>query len=190
MLTGVFADVAVTDVAADLARVVHESDPQLAGGGTAPTWLTAVSFATAQDGVVALHHSIVDYTSWPWWYEEVIGGKYFEKPEGDHPASHYKDDVPMVIKPVKGRENHPVVRGVGEIVTVDECYRGMWHAPGVTTLMETVNDLNDRAVVYVGPGANSHAVYIQLGHGSYTHAHPGYRRLVHNAIVWAAGRAR
>jgi type 1 glutamine amidotransferase len=148
------------------------------------------AFVEAGKGVVALHHSIVDYTSWPWWYQEVIGGKYFEKPEGDHPASHYKDDVPMVVKPVKGRENHPVVRGVGEIVTVDECYRGMWHAPGITPLMETINELNDRPVVYIGPGADSHAVYIQLGHGPFTHAHPGYRKLVHNAILWAAGCAR
>jgi type 1 glutamine amidotransferase len=55
-------------------------------------------YVEAGKGVVSLHHAIVDYTSWPWWYEEVIGGKYFEKPEGDHPASHYKDDVPIVVR--------------------------------------------------------------------------------------------
>jgi type 1 glutamine amidotransferase len=145
-------------------------------------------YAEAGKGIVALHHSIVDYTSWPWWYEEVIGGKYFEKSEGAHAASHYKDDVPMVVRPAKGMENHPIVRGLGELVTVDECYRGMWHSPKITVLMETKNDLNDVPVVYIGPNPKMRAVYIQLGHGTYTHQYPGYRALVHNAILWAAGK--
>ncbi len=145
-------------------------------------------YVEAGKGVVALHHSIVDYTSWPWWYEEVIGGKYFEKTVENHPASHYKDDVPMVLHPVKGKQNHPIVRGLGDLVTIDECYRGMWHSPKITVLMETTNELNDVPVVYLGPNPDGHAVYIQLGHGTFTHQHPGYRRLVHNAMLWAAGR--
>jgi type 1 glutamine amidotransferase len=147
-------------------------------------------YVEAGKGVVALHHSIVDYTSWPWWYEQVIGGKYFEKPVGDHTASHYRDDVPMVLRPAPGMENHPIVRGLGELVTVDECYRGMWHSPNIKVLMETTNDLNDRPVVYLGPNPALRAVYIQLGHGPFTHHHPGYQALVHNAILWAAGRTK
>jgi type 1 glutamine amidotransferase len=54
--------------------------------------------------------------------------------------------------------------------------------------METNNELNDRPVVYLGPRANSRVVYIQLGHGAFTHHHPGYRDLVHNAVRWAAGK--
>lgn len=145
-------------------------------------------FVEAGKGVVALHHSIVDYTAWPWWHEEVIGGKYYEKPLGEHAASRYKDDVPMVVKPAKGKAAHPIVRGLGEIVTVDECYRNMWHSPKITVLMETENELNDSPVVYLGPNPNFRAVYIQLGHGSETHRHPGYRRLVENAIRWAAAK--
>ncbi len=144
-------------------------------------------FVHAGKGVVALHHSIVDYTSWPYWHEEVIGGKYYEKPLGDHPASQYKHDEPMVLRPVRGAENHPILRGVGEIVTMDECYRGMWHSPKIQVLMETDNPLNDRPVVYIGPTPGLRAVYIQLGHSTFTHNHPGYRTLVHNAIRWGAG---
>ncbi|MGE5645424.1 MAG: ThuA domain-containing protein [Acidobacteriota bacterium] len=147
-------------------------------------------YVEAGKGVVALHHAIVDYTSWPWWYEQVIGGKYFEKPVEGHTASHYKEGVEMIVRPAKGMENHPIVRGLGELVTEDECYRGMWHAPGIKVLMETGNDLNDRPVVYLGPSPAFRAVYIQLGHDSFTHRHPGYQALVHNAILWAAGRTR
>ena len=145
-------------------------------------------YVEAGGGVVALHHSIVDYTSWPWWHEEVIGGKYYEQPEGAYPASHYKEDVPMVIRLAKGKESHPIARGLGDLVVVDECYKGMWHSPRITVLMETHNECNDVPVVYLGPRPNSRVVYVQLGHGPDTHNHPGYRALVRNAVLWAAGR--
>jgi type 1 glutamine amidotransferase len=148
-------------------------------------------YVEAGKGVVALHHAIVNYTSWPWWHQEVIGGKYFEKPAEGQTASQYKHDMPMTVRPVKGKQNHPVVRGVGEIVTMDEWYRGMWHSPNITPLMEIVdNDWNDKPVVYLGPNPNFKAVYIQLGHDSYTHQHPGYKKLVRNAILWSAGRVK
>ena len=144
------------------------------------------AFVEAGKGVVALHHSIVDYTSWPWWYEEVIGGKYFEQPEATHPASHYREGVPIVARTVPGKQNHPIVRGLGDLVTIDECYQGMWHSRRIEVLMETDSACNDRQLVYLGP--RPHTVYIQLGHETYTHEHPGYRQLVHNAILWSADR--
>jgi type 1 glutamine amidotransferase len=107
---------------------------------------------------------------------------------GDHPASHYKEGLPMVVRPAKGMENHPIVRGLGELVTVDECYKGMWHSPAIKVLMETENESNDVPVVYLGPHPN--VVYIQLGHSPYTHNHPGYQKLVQNAIQWSAGRLK
>jgi type 1 glutamine amidotransferase len=146
------------------------------------------AFVEAGKGVVALHHAIVDYTSWPWWYEEVIGGKYFEQPSGDHTASHYKEGVPIVARAAAGKQNHPIVRGLGELVTTDECYQGMWHSPRIEVLMETDAPCNDRQLVYLGP--SPHTVYIQLGHETFTHEHPGYRQLVRNAILWSAGRLR
>jgi hypothetical protein len=42
----------------------------------------AATYVEAGKGIVALQHSIVDFTSWPWWYEDVTGGKSFE-PELD-----------------------------------------------------------------------------------------------------------
>lgn len=144
------------------------------------------AFADAGKGVVALHHSIVDYTSWPGWWQDVIGGKYFEQPLGEHAASKYKEGVPIHARLVPGQENHPIVRGLGDLVTVDECYQGMWHSPNITVLMETDAPCNDRPLVYLGPRPRT--VYIQLGHETFTHRHPGYRQLVYQAIRWAAGR--
>jgi len=148
------------------------------------------AFVEAGKGVVALHHAIVDYTSWPWWYEEVIGGKYFEKPDGGHPASSFKEGVPLIARPVRAMANHPVIREIGWLETRDEAYKGMWHSPRITVLMESDSPWNDRPLVYLGPQPDTKVVYIQLGHGSYTHNHPGYRNLVHNAILWSSGRVK
>jgi type 1 glutamine amidotransferase len=64
----------------------------------------------------------------------------------------------------------------------------MWHSPKVEVLMETTFPLNDTPIVYIGPHPQARVVYIQLGHSDSTMRYPGYRKLVHNAIQWSAGR--
>jgi type 1 glutamine amidotransferase len=146
------------------------------------------AFVRAGKGVVSTHHAIVDYTSWPWWWQEVIGGKYFVGAMPGHEKSAYKEGVEVIGRPVKAMANHPVMRGVSAIVTEDEMYRNMWHAPKIQVLMESDNPLNDTPLVYIGPTPEFKAVYIQLGHSAETFRHPAYRRLVHNAVLWTAGR--
>ena len=147
------------------------------------------AFVESGKGVVSLHHAIVDYTSWPWWWQEVIGGKYFEQPLGEHAKSAYKEGVEFTAYAAKGAK-HPVLNGVPPLAVDDEVYLGMWHSPKITVLMETDHPRNDRPVVYIGPNSQARAVYIQLGHSESTFRNPGYRRLVHNAILWGAGRLR
>lgn len=139
-------------------------------------------------GIVSTHHAIVNYTSWPWWYEEVVGGKYFTRGAPGRPQSVYKDDVDLVVTAAKGAERHPVLRGVPPLALRDEAYRNMWHSPRIRVLMETQQPDNDRPVVYVGPHPKARSVYIQLGHNGSTLLYPGYRTLVRNAIFWTARR--
>lgn len=146
------------------------------------------AFVEAGKGIVSIHHAIVDFTAWPWWYEEVIGGKYFTRAQERRPASEFKEGVEMVLLPAPGMRSHPVLRGVLPLVLEDEAYKGMWHSPRIRVLMETAHPLNDKPVVYIGPGGGGRAIYIQPGHSESTLRHPGYRRLVYNAIMWAAGR--
>lgn len=144
------------------------------------------AFLEAGKGVISLHHSIVDYTRWPWWYEQVTGGKYFVKPEGKHPASRYREDVDFVVTPTPGRRNHPVLAGVGTLTVNDEVYLGMWHSPAIDVLMETSHPENDKPVVYLGPHPKARVLYIQLGHSAQTMNDPGFRRLMRNAVEWTA----
>ncbi|MBI5280682.1 MAG: ThuA domain-containing protein [Candidatus Solibacter usitatus] len=146
------------------------------------------AFVEAGGGIVSTHHAIVNYTSWPWWYQEVIGGKYFVNPLPGHPKSEYKEGVDFVATAAKGRTGHPVLRGVPPLPVHDEVYKGMWHSEKITVLMETAHPLNDPPVVYIGPHPKARSVYIQLGHSASTLTYPGYRRLVHNAILWTAGK--
>jgi type 1 glutamine amidotransferase len=146
------------------------------------------AFVEAGKGVVSLHHAIVNYTDWPYWYEEVTGGKYFVKPVPGHDASRYHEDVDFLVTPVRSKERHPVLRGVGPLWVNDELYRGMYLSPRIEVLMETTHPENDRPVVYVGPHARARVVYIQLGHSDATMKHPGFRRLLRNAVAWVARR--
>jgi type 1 glutamine amidotransferase len=71
---------------------------------------------------------------------------------------------------------------------VDEVYKNMWHSPRITVLMETDHPLNDRPVVYAGPHPKARSIYIQMGHSDATMRHPGYRKLVRNALLWCGRR--
>lgn len=144
------------------------------------------AFVEAGKGVVSLHHAIVNYTDWPWWYQEVVGGKYFVKPVEGHAASRYHEDVDFLVTPVKGKEKHPVLAGVPPLWVNDELYRGMWHSPRIEVLMETTHPENDRPVVYLGPHATARSVFIQLGHSAQTMRDPAFHRLLENAVHFAA----
>ena len=147
------------------------------------------SFVDAGKGVIQLHHAIVNYTSWPWWWQEVTGGKYFEKATESYKKSSYEHDVQFAVTPVKGKERHPVVIGVGPMWVDDETYKDMWHSPRIEVLMETTEPRNDRPIVYVGPFEKARVLTIQLGHSDSTMRHPAFRRLLRNAVLWTARRS-
>jgi type 1 glutamine amidotransferase len=142
-------------------------------------------FVESGKGVVVLHHAIADNQSWPWWYEEIVGGRYLLAAADNHPASKFKHDVDFKVRPVT---QHPILEGIGPFQINDEAYKDEWISPKVHVLLETDNPLNDKPMAWVSPYSKSRVVYIQLGHGPSAHRHPVYRKLVNNAIMWAAGR--
>lgn len=143
------------------------------------------AFLEAGRGVVVLHHAIAGLGSWPWWTEQVVGGKYLSQPEGGRPASTYKHDEDLYVETVG---KHAITRGLGPLHFRDETYHGMWISPKVSVLLRTNNPLSDGPVAWIGPYDKSRVVYIQLGHDRFAHQNPDYQELVHRAILWAAGR--
>ncbi len=142
------------------------------------------SFAESGRGIVGLHHSVVSYNDWDW-YLELIGGRYLQKPQGGRPASTYKHDLDLEVKPVA---KHPVLAGIGAMRIFDETYKGMLILPTVRVLLEIDHPEGDKPVAWISPYERSRVIYIQLGHGREAHENEGYRRLVRNAVRWAGGK--
>jgi type 1 glutamine amidotransferase len=145
------------------------------------------AFVESGKGVVILHHAICDSVNWPWWYEEVAGGRWLFEPVAGKPATVYKHDEDILVRP---RGTHPVTRGIRPFRIRDETYKGLWISPKVRVLLETDNPTSDGPVAWISPYDRSRVVYIQLGHDRNAHLHPDYRRLVRNAILWSAGRLK
>ena len=56
-------------------------------------------FVESGKGLVVLHHAILSYQKWPWWFEEVVGGRYRLEPDGNHPASSAKGRTRIAGRP-------------------------------------------------------------------------------------------
>ncbi len=144
-------------------------------------------FVESGKGIVVLHHALLNYQEWPWWYEEVVGGRYRLKSERGVPSSTVKDGQQIFVKPAG---EHPITAGIGPFHIVDETYKRMFISPRVKPLLTTDNPNSDRFLAWVGPCASSRVVAIQLGHGHTAFGHPTYGALVHQAILWSAGRIK
>jgi type 1 glutamine amidotransferase len=144
-------------------------------------------FVESGKGVVVLHHALLDYQQWSWWYQEVVGGSYRLKSAGTVPSSTVKDNQQLFVTP---QRDNPITAGLTPFRIVDETYKRMWISPRVRPLLTTDNPNSDRILGWIGPCASSRVVAIQLGHGNSAFQHPSYRELVHNAILWSAGRIR
>lgn len=136
-------------------------------------------YVEAGRGVVVLHHAIGDYLTWPFWSEEVVGGR------GPDKDWLYKHDLDLTIKP---QMEHPVLAGIKEFRINDETYKNLIISPKVKVLLRTDHPTSDGPVAWLGLHPKARVVYIELGHGRLAHENPVYRRLIANAINWAAGK--
>jgi len=142
-------------------------------------------FVEAGKGVVVLHHAIVDFGAWEWWWKEVVGGKYVLKAEPGFEASQYLHDVELVVTPKPG---HPITKGLPQMRVFDETYKKVWHREDVQVLLTADHPTSDVEIGWVSPYAKSRVVYLQLGHGRESHELPWYRTLVRRAVLWVGGR--
>ncbi|WP_422925717.1 ThuA domain-containing protein [Singulisphaera sp. PoT] len=145
-------------------------------------------FVESGGGVVVLHHALLNYQKWTWWYQDVVGGSYRLAREGTTPSSSVKDGEHMFVTPKD--ETHPILAGIAPFHIVDESYGRMYISPKVRPLLTTENPNSTPVVAWIGPDPKFKVVAIQLGHGHTAFANPTYRRLVHNAILWASGKSQ
>jgi type 1 glutamine amidotransferase len=142
-------------------------------------------FVESGKGVVILHHAILSYQTWPWWYGEVAGGRYRLDRDGDIPSSTATMGQEHFVL-LEGQ--HPVTAGLRPFHIWDEPYKGMWISAKNKVLLTTDNTASDRPLAWISAYPKSRVFYTQLGHDHTAFQHPAYRMLIHQAILWSAGR--
>lgn len=137
-------------------------------------------------GLVVLHHALGSYQDWPR-YEAIIGGRYPEVPGKAGvatPEVGYQHDLEVPVMVVA--KDHPITAGVRDFVIHDEIYWGFRVAADVTPLLTTSHPKSGNPLAWTRTEGRSRVVYLQLGHDHQAYANPNYRKLVAQAIRWAA----
>ncbi|PZU83920.1 MAG: hypothetical protein DI528_15785 [Shinella sp.] len=162
--------------------------------------------------IVALHHAIAAWTSWPD-YAEALGGILLHFP-GEVRGQAVMDggtraDISMTI--TAEDPSHPLFAGLPpQFTLIDEAYLMEVFEDRITPLARSDVAYTDRnlyslrlamtgerrsnrgwqrpdgsnVVAWTKRSGNSAVAYIQPGHFPHTYADENYRRLVRNAIEW------
>jgi type 1 glutamine amidotransferase len=168
----------------------------------------------AGKGMVFLHHAIAGWPRWDT-YAEIVGGRFHYQPAVlrgvDWPDSGYRHDVHQTIDVVD--TGHPICAGLpSSFEVVDEAYLCPIFDDDVVPLLRSDHrfeadgffsaDLAIRGrrdsnegwghpagsdlVGWVKHHGRSPIAYLQFGDGPTAHEDPNVRRLLSNAIAWAA----
>jgi len=139
--------------------------------------------------LVALHHCLASFQKWDE-YANLIGGRYYLEKWSDHgvekPASTYQHDVDFKIHVAD--PTHPITKGVSDFAIHDETYGAFEVKPGVHVLLTTDAPTSGHDIAWCKTYGTGRGVYLQLGHDHQAYDNPNYRRLLEQAIQWAAGR--
>lgn len=165
-------------------------------------------------GMVFLHHAVAGWPAWPD-YADIVGTRFHYQPARlrgvDYPDSGYRFDVTHRVEVID--PDHPICAGLdGGFSLTDELYLFPPPDEGVVPLLRTTHDMTDRGffsadaairgrrnenegwhhppgtdlVAWVKHAGRSPVAYLQFGDGPQTYADPNYRRVLANAIRWAA----
>ncbi len=140
-------------------------------------------------GLLALHHSLASYQSWPE-YERIIGGRYhLEKSTAggvEKPQSTYQHDVEIKVRVANNQ--HPVTQGLADFTIHDETYGLFDVSAQVHALLTTDAPTSGKTIAWAKTYENARVIYLQLGHDHQAYENPNYRRLVANALRWVGKR--
>lgn len=172
------------------------------------------SLLDAGRGLVFLHHAVAGWPAWEE-YAHIVGGRFHYQPGSldgvAYPDSGYRHGVTHTVEVVE--PTHPVCAGLDATFDLtDEVYLYPVLVDEVVPLLRSSHrfepdgfysaDLAIRGtrnsnegwthppgsdlVGWIKNAGNSPVAYLQFGDGPDTYADPNFRRLLGNAIDWAA----
>jgi len=135
--------------------------------------------------VVALHHSICAFDSWPG-YWDIIGGKYFHSVTTfrgkEYQPCSYIHDLHFNVNVVDPK--HPVTKGITDFEIFDETYKGYYVEDGVTPLLATDEPSSTSTIGWAKKYGKARIVVLQSGHDAPTFENPNFRKLLRQSIIW------
>jgi type 1 glutamine amidotransferase len=138
-------------------------------------------------GLVALHHCLANYQDWPE-FARIIGGKYRLQRHIENgvekPGSTYQHDVDLPVKIVD--PTHPITLGLRDFVIHDETYGQFDVSPEVHRLLTTTAPTSGPVIGWTKTYGPARVAYLELGHDHQAYENPNYRKLIAQAIGWAA----
>ena len=132
----------------------------------------------AGKGLVLVHSGVWHNWPWPEYDRDLVGGA----------SSSHDGKAPFQEHVLR---QHPVTAGLPKTFgVVDELYHTAADpaGPGVDVLVEAVRGPTKNASVWVVHNPKARIVCIALGHDGATHNQAEYKKLLCNAVTWAAGQ--
>lgn len=138
--------------------------------------------------MIFLHHTLLSYRQWEK-FTEIIGGRYYNKSpliteQGDTLQSVYQHDVRYKVNIVDAK--HPITLGMADFEILDEAYNHYYVKDDVEVLLTTNHPLSGHKLGWINDFGNSRIVFLINGHGETAYENQNFRRLLYNAIHWAA----
>jgi uncharacterized protein len=196
-------------------RFTHGDPPLVLVPPTAAQRRSITDLLDDGTGMVFVHHAVAAWPMWEE-YAHIVGGRFHYAPatlDGiAYPDSGYRHDVTHTVEVLD--PSHPVCAGLGPSFTLtDELYCFPVLVDEVVPLMRTTFDTSDSSAFYSAdlgirsmrnanegwrhpPGSDlvcwvksagrAPVAYIQFGDGPVTYGDPSFRRVLLNAIRWAA----
>jgi uncharacterized protein len=192
------------------------SDPPTVFPSPTQTMIDGLRALCAQGKpMVFLHHAVAGWPAWED-YAEIVGARFHYQPATlrgvSYPDSGYRFDVTHQVEVLD--PSHPICDGLGDGFTLtDELYLYPVLTDSVVPLLRTTHPMNDARkffsadlairgkrhsndgwthpqgsdlVGWVKNAGASPVAYLQFGDGPQTYADPSFRRVLLNAITWAA----
>lgn len=135
--------------------------------------------------LVVLHHAIGNYQDWPEALK-IMGGRFYIDDKHGRPTSHFAHDQKLQVKVVDRK--HPITRFMSDFETTDETYWDLEMRPDVKPLLATDHPKSNKLLAWTHTYGKSPVATIILGHDHVAYENPAFRRVLHQAIRWAAGK--